>query len=204
METMIITSLIVTICLICFAIGYAIKTARQKDLEDKKAEEKERAKRIAYLKEREQKEKQDWENLLEERTKQYGMLTKHIHIQIDKQKDIYVYEDTKTIFILGDKYSFSEIRSCTIDKEVIRGRTTTMITEPDRFEMNMQELLYGLGKKYNVKSQTKVINTPDIVKYNIYIGTSKISTPQITFTLKVSEKANEIKNLIDIIAATNK
>ena len=69
--------------------------------------------------------------------------------------------------------------------------------------MAEQQVLWGMGQKYNVKSTTRIEQSPDIYKYIVYIGINSISTPQIQFTLSSIDVANEINNLINVIIALN-
>ena len=168
--------------------------------------EKDKAEKLQIEKEREEvrlKAQKEWENLLEERIKVYGGLTKQINIGYKRENNIYVYEESKTIFIMGKKYMFKEIISCNIEKSLYRKGRTTQTTTPDKFEMAEQQVLYGMGQKYNVKSTTRIEQSPDIYKYIVYIGINSISTPQIQFTLSSIDVANEINNLINVIIALN-
>lgn len=169
--------------------------------------EKDRAKKIEIEKEREEerlKTQKEWENLLEERIKLYGGLTKQINIGYKRENNIYVYEESKTIFIMGKKYMFNDIISCNIEKNLYRKGRTTQTTTPDKFEMAEQQVLWGMGQKYNVKSTTRIEKSPDIYRYIVYIGINSISTPQIQFTLSSIDVANEINNLINVIIKYNK
>ena len=168
--------------------------------------EKDKAEKLQIEKEREEvrlKAQKEWENLLEERIKVYGGLTKQINIGYKRENNIYVYEESKTIFIMGKKYMFKEIISCNIEKKLYRKGRTTQTTTPDKFEMAEQQVLWGMGQKYNVKSTTRIEQSPDIYKYIVYIGINSISTPQIQFTLSSIDVANEINNLINVIIALN-
>ena len=168
--------------------------------------EKDKAEKLQIEKEREEvrlKAQKEWDNLLEERIKVYGGLTKQINIGYKRENNIYVYEESKTIFIMGKKYMFKEIISCNIEKSLYRKGRTTQTTTPDKFEMAEQQVLWGMGQKYNVKSTTRIEQSPDIYKYIVYIGINSISTPQIQFTLSSINVANEINNLINVIIALN-
>ena len=168
--------------------------------------EKDKAEKLQIEKEREEvrlKAQKEWENLLEERIRVYGGLTKQINIGYKRENNIYVYEESKTIFIMGKKYMFKEIISCNIEKGLYRKGRTTQTTTPDKFEMAEQQVLWGMGQKYNVKSTTRIEQSPDIYKYIVYIGINSISTPQIQFTLSSIDVANEINNLINVIIALN-
>lgn len=168
--------------------------------------EKDRAEKIQIEKEREEervKAQKEWENLLEERIKVYGGLTKQINIGYKRENNIYVYEESKTIFIMGKKYMFNDIISCNIEKSLYRKGRTTQTTTPDKFEMAEQQVLWGMGQKYNVKSTTRIEKSPDIYRYIVYIGINSISSPQIQFTLSSIDVANEINNLINVIINLN-
>ena len=144
----------------------------------------------------------DWKTLLEEREKEYGCITKRINITSDKANDIYVYEEGKVLFMLGNKYSFNDIISCTIEKCVHRKGSVTQTTTPDKYQMAEQQFLYGMGQKYNVKSTTHIEQTPDIYRYVVYIGLNSISIPQISFNIFNADVANEVKNLMNAIVSS--
>ena len=146
----------------------------------------------------------DFANLLDQRVKELGCLTKRISFAYEKENDIFVYEESKTIFIMGKKYMFNDILSCNIEKKLYKKGKTTHITTPDKGEMITQELLYGYGKKYNVKSTTEVVSTPDLYRYIVYIGLNSISSPQIYFEISSIQIANEINNLMNVIINYNK
>lgn len=189
---------------ICIIIINKIKTysdRKEQEYLEKDAEKKRIDKEQVEARLKAQKE---WESTLDERAKAYGSLTKQIKIGYKKENNIYVYEETKTIFIMGKKYIFDDILSCNIEKILYQKGQTTQVTTPDKFEMAEQEVLWGMGQKYNVKSTTRIEKKPDIYKYIIYIGINSISTPQIQFTLSSIDIANEINNLINVIVNLNK
>ena len=126
-------------------------------------------------------------------------LTKEIHITYSKEQDIYVYEEGQIIFMLGKKFSFHDLLSCSIDKVLIRKGRTTQVTTPDKREMAEQQVLWGIGQKYNVRTATHIETSPDIYKYVIYVGIRSISEPQISFSVRTPDVANEIYNLINVI-----
>lgn len=169
------------------------KAERQRQLE----EERERQKKRELEK---IKKDEEWKTLLENREHEFGVLTKVVKIRYQRENQIYVYEQTKTLFIDGNKYAFSDILSCEVERIVTAGKVQEFTTTPDKGEMATQEVLYGMGKKYNVKTTTKVVTTPEKVKYKVYIGLNSISTPQITFELSSGEVANEVKSLMNAIA----
>lgn len=171
--------------------------------EEEQAKEIERERRRKEQEEKRIQEENDFANLLEQRVKEYGCLTKRISIVSGKENDIFVYEESKTIFIMGKKYMFNDILSCNIEKQVYKKGTTKHITTPDKGEMATQEFLYGMGKKYNVKTTTTVISSPDTYKYIVYIGVNSISSPQIQIALFSSSVANEVNNLMNVIINNN-
>lgn len=165
----------------------------------KKAEE-ERKKRVKEMLAQEERKKLERQTLLDEREREFGILTKEI--RIDRDKYIHVYEGGKTIFILEQAYKFEDILTCSIEKVLVKKGTTTQITTPDRREMAEQQVLWGMGQKYNVKSTTQIRTTPDEYKYVVYIGVNSISNPQISLTTKSHYIANEICSLINVIIST--
>lgn len=169
------------------------RAERQRQLEEERERQKERE--LEKIKKDE-----EWKTLLENREYEFGELTKVVKIRYQRENQIYVYEQTKTLFIDGNKYAFSDILSCEVERIVIAGKVQEFTTTPDKGEMATQEVLYGMGKKYNVKTTTKVVTTPEKVKYKVYIGLNSISTPQITFELNSGEVANEVKSLMNAIA----
>ena len=115
-----------------------------------------------------------------------------------------VLEATKTIFIKNKKYSFSDILSCNVEQVLFKKGTETHVTTPDKIEMASEQALWGMGKKYNVKTTTVVTTTPDQYKYVVYIGIRSISDPQIQISFDKQTKANEIKNLMIAIMEISK
>lgn len=179
---------------------------KQMELEaeiEEKEEMEERKRAQKELEESKLKAQKEWDRLLSEREKELGGLTKLIKIGGRKEDDIYIYEDTQTIFILGKKYVFKDILSCSVEKVVQKKGQTTYTTSPDSGEMAVQQLLYGMGKSYNVKSTTQVQTTPDHFVYIVTIGIRSISSPQIEFSIKSRSIANEINNLIKVINSIN-
>lgn len=168
------------------------RAERQQQLEKERERQKERE--LEKIKKDE-----EWKTLLENREHEFGELTKVVKIRYQRENQIYVYEQSKTIFIDGNKYAFSDILSCEVERIVTAGKVQEFTTTPDKGEMATQEVLYGMGKKYNVKTTTKVVTIPEKVKYKVYIGLKSISTPQITFELNSGEVANEVKNLMNVI-----
>lgn len=197
--------LIFSLCVLGVII-YAIldNSDSLKERNEKLRIEKEQKERIE--KEREEarlKAKKEWHSLLDERTQKYGTLTAEIGFGSNKENHIYVYEQSKTIFILGKKYDFKDIFSCNIEKYLHKKGTTTHTTTPDKGEMAIEQFLWGMGQKYNVKSTTETKTTSDIYFYKVYIGINSISEPQIGFKVVSSDTANRIKNLINIIINQN-
>lgn len=175
---------------------------KQMELEAEIEEKEEMAERKRAQKELEESKlraQKEWDSLLLEREKELGDLTKLIKIGGRKEDDIYVYEDTQTIFILGKKYVFSDILSCSVEKVVQKKGQTTYTTTPDSGEMAVQQLIYGMGKSYNVKSTTHTKTTPDQYMYVVTIGIKSIASPQIEISIKSRSVANEISNLIKVI-----
>lgn len=167
------------------------KAAEQKRLEEERAKTKAR-------------EQAEWENILKEREQKFGSLTTSMAIGYDRKNYIYVYEESKVIFIKGRELTFKDILSCTVEKNLCRKGVTTYTTTPDKGEMAMEELLWGMGKKYNVKTTTHVEKTPDVYNYIVYIGVNSISDPQIELKTSFLDIANKVKSLMDVIINANK
>ena len=184
-------------------IGMIISHINNKKLQREKEEIRQKEKEIR--REEEEKRIQAEKIILEQRVKEYGCLTKRISISTfsGKENDIFVYEESKTIFIMGKKYMFNDILSCNIERQLYAKGRTTHITTPDKGEMATQEFLYGMGKKYNVKTTTTVVSSPDTYKYIVYIGVNSISSPQIKIASFSSKIANEINNLMNVIINNN-
>lgn len=202
-----ITTLVVLVCILLLILLIVWNNKRKEPI--RRAQEEAIAKAKKEQEEAKLKKEQEWKNLLDKRAEIYGNLTKHIAVNYnEKESDIYVYEESKTIFILGKQYTFSDILSCRIETICKRGKPTsyTTTTTPDKGEMALQQLLYGSGQKYNVKShsETHVKTTPDTYIYKVYIGVKSISEPQIVITKYLSDKANEINSLINVIIDSNK
>lgn len=196
-----VRSCVIAILVILF-IALLVRAYKKGAANLKAKEEKEKAERMQRAKVREEerlKEQKEWEDLLQERENLYGPLTKQISIDYKRKNDIYVYEDGQIIFIMGVKYKFSDIISCNIDKKIYKKGTTILTTTPDKFEMAEQQVLWGMGQKYNVKSTTHTKTTPDQYMYVVTIGIKSIASPQIEISLKNQSVANEISNLIKVI-----
>lgn len=140
-----------------------------------------------------------WKEELANRAIKYGELTKQVSIDSEEKNSIFIYESSKTIFIKNQKFSFSDILSCNIEKVLLKRGTETHTTTPDKYEMAQEQALWGMGKKYNVKSTTVVSYNPDQYQYVVYIGIRSISNPQIRITFNKQSAAYEVKNIFDVI-----
>jgi hypothetical protein len=147
--------------------------------------------------------KKVWERELLNREKEYRSLTRTIRLY-PEEESIYVYKETETIFILTQKLSFNDLLSCSIGSNIIKGKEKH-ITKPDKFDLAGKELLYGMGRNYNVKQITIVEKRPDITNYRVFIALKDISEKPIVIELGQQQiKANEICSLINaIIMAQN-
>lgn len=179
----------------------AISDRQEKENAEKEAERKRLDKERA---EATQKAQNEWENLLKEREQKFGSLTTKVAIGYNRKEYIYVYEESKVIFIKGQEYRFNDILSCTVEKNLYQKGTSTYTTTPDKGEMAMEELLWGMGKKYNVSSTTKVEKTPDKYNYIVYVGVNSIKEPQIILKTSFLDIANKVKSLMDVIMNSNK
>ena len=200
-----ITTLVVLVCILLLILLIVWNNKRKEPI--RRAQEEAKAKKAQE--EAKLKKKQEWKKLLDKRAEMFGNLTKHVVVNYNEEEsDIYVYEESKTIFVLGKQYAFSDILSCRIETICKRGKTTsyTTTTTPDKGDMALQQLLYGSGQKYNVKShsETHVKTTPDTYIYKVYIGVKSISEPQLVITKYLIDKANEINSLFNAIIDSNK
>lgn len=190
----------VIVCIFAFVNGI---------ISEKKHEER-KAKAIIeqekHAKER-AKEQAEIQSQWAERVAQYGEPTIIFDIYLNPNRNIAIYEPMNIIFINGKKYDFKDILSCRIEtiSKVTKG-AETHITKPDSGEMAMEQLLWGMGKKYNVKSTTRVIKEPDKVSktHIVYIGVNDLAEPQHKLTFYSSENANKLLSAINIIIERNK
>lgn len=185
---------------------FVMKLKETSEKQEKEAAEKaeEKARKEQERAAAEQKAKEEWENLLREREQKFGTLTTKVTIGYNRKEYIYVYEGSKVIFIKGQEYRFNDILSCTVEKNLYQKGTSTYTTTPDKGEMAMEELLWGMGKKYNVSSTTKVEKTPDKYNYIVYVGVNSIKEPQVILKTSFLDIANKVKSLMDVIINSNK
>ncbi|NDW12485.1 hypothetical protein D0T50_06220 [Bacteroides sp. 214] len=185
---------VVVITLVHLFASYDKDAVLKKEEKQKKAEE--RKKRIEMRKEA-------WAKEIMERESQFGKLTKTINFTIGEEDQIYVYEKGRVVFIYNERYSFDDIISCKIETKTIRG-AEKHITKPDEYELAEEQILWGMGKKYNVKTTTQVLREPDRTTYTVYVGINSIATPQVGLNLgSNASKANEINSLMNAIIHSN-
>lgn len=180
------------------------ESKQAKEKREKEQAEKER--KIQEQVEKKAKAQAEIQSMWAERVAQYGEPTKIFEIYSNPLRNVAIYEPLKIIFINGSKYDFSNILSCRLEtKTRVTKGTETHITKPDSGDMATEQLLWGMGKKYNVKTETKVIKEPDKISYTyiVYIGVDDISTPQQKITLYSSDRANELLSVINIIIRRN-
>ena len=192
---------------IALVIGVLFGNYKRKEpqrIQKREAEKEQRRIREQQRKLAAQEKWEKWRQKLEEREEKYGKLTKQIYIDSEEKNCIFVYETAKVVYIKNKKFSFSDILSCNVEEILFKKGTETRVTTPDKHEMATQEILYGMGKKYNVKTTTVVNSTPDQYKYIVYIGVRSISDPQIQISLDKQNKANEIRNLMNVIIEMSK
>ena len=194
-------SLLVVI-LIALILFFLLKKDCEKRKENKEIEERRKIWMEDY-KEKKAKEKQEWQNFLAEREKTFGKLTREISIDLLKKNDIFIYGESKVLFIKNKQYNFTDILSCRNEHRVIGGEEISRITTPDRGEMALEKILWGMDKSYNVKSETKIIRTPKKVENIVYIGMKSLENPQIVLNIKSAERANEICALMNVIIDSN-
>ena len=109
-------AVIVVLIIISLFLLFAIPVMRENAKVEQEAQEKRRQKR-----ERERKEKQQQlKEILDSREQKYGNLTQAIDVNYNKEDSLYIYETAQKLFIYGKEYSFSDILSCYIDKELYK------------------------------------------------------------------------------------
>lgn len=205
----VIAGIIVLIML--FGVGTCMFSyiKKKNDEYEQKIEQEAKAKENAKLEAERQrtKEQAEIQSMWAERVAQYGEPTKIFDIYSNPLRNVAIYEPLKIIFINGSKYDFSNILSCRLEtKTRVTKGAETHISKPDSGDIAMEQLLWGMGKKYNVKTETKVIKEPDKIShtYIVYIGVDDISTPQQKITFYSSDKANELLSVMNIIINRNK
>ena len=176
-------------------IGVGAKVQAKKKAEDDKLRIE---RREAYRKAQREKEA-EWKLIMDEKIREFGNLTKELDLRGKREDNIFVFEETQTIFLMGKKYTFKDILSCSIEKVLVKKGTTTHVTTPDSGQMAREQILWGMGKSYNVKSTTTVKTTPDVYKYLVYIGMKNISEPQLTISVSSVSLAHEVNNLMNVI-----
>lgn len=151
--------------------------------------------------ERKKQEKQPWKSVSaesEERAKRLGYFAKSIkYRELTKPGQygtILVYTDAKTIVINNWEYKFSEIIDCRLEKGA-----TTYVTTPNQYEMAREQVLWGMGQRYNVSTQTQVLQQPD----KVCITVNRISNSLIVITPAEQQKALEINSMINVIIRNN-
>ena len=76
---------------------------------------------------------------------------------------------------------------------------TTYVTTPNQYEMAREQVLWGMGQRYNVSTQTQVLQQPD----KVCITVNRISNSLIVITPAEQQKALEINSLINVIIRNN-
>lgn len=200
----------IIISIFALIIVFSIRSLIPESKQAKEKREKERAEKERIIQaqvEEKAKEQAEIQSMWAERVAQYGEPTKIFDIYLNPLRNVAIYEPLKIIFINGSKYDFSNIVSCRLEtKTRVTKGAETHISKPDSGDMAMEQLLWGMGKKYNVKTETKVIKEPDKIShtYIVYIGVDDISTPQQKITLYSSDRANELLSVMNIIINRNK
>lgn len=168
-----------------------------------KKQEKEAHDRVTAVIEREERAKAERAEE-EEREKRLGKLTKHItyYPPKGKLKKILVYDSSQTVIIGRKEYKFSDIISCHVESNTIKGKEM-YVTTPDRYQMAQQQFLWGMGQKYNVTSYTQVVKEPDKTEYKVCISVNSLTNPLIVLCPHSQYEANEINALMNVIIHQN-
>lgn len=200
----------IIISILALILVFSICSLLPESKQAKEQREKQRIEKEKILKEqteRRAKEQAEIQTLWNERVKNFGEPTKIFEIFSNPLRNVAIYEPLKIVFINGTKYDFCDILTCRLETKtrVTKGKETH-ITKPDKDEMAIEQLLWGMGKKYNVKSKTEIIKEPDKISntYIVYIGVNDISAPQEKITCYSSDRANELVSVMSVIIERNK
>lgn len=126
----------------------------------------------------------EYARMLEERESTFGNLSKVIRLYSTySPQNIYVYEDTNTIFIANKQYSFCDILSCHTDTRKYVARTTQETkSDSDVPEQTTREKMY----------------------HYVFIGVNDIANPLITLQFGQNiVLANEVCALMNVIIRFN-
>jgi|MucameStandDraft_1065616.scaffolds.fasta_scaffold32040_2 hypothetical protein len=201
-----IVVLVFVVGLISFAVS-SYKDASKRRYEREQEMERLQIAKNEQLKAEKIKEQAKVQSQWVERVAQYGEPTILFEIYSNPNRNIAVYEPFSIVFINEKKYDFKDILSCRIETITkVKKGAEIHITKPDSADMAMEQLLWGMGKKYNVKSTTQVIREDDKVAktYIVYIGVNDIAEPQHKVTFYSSENANKLLSTINVIIERNK
>ena len=207
----------VFIILISFGLAFLLLKT---DMDEKKYEKEEAEKREKQKKEQEEAlmiKEQEYKSLREEFFRDNGGISDKCIAtnQFDLLSEIHIYESSKTVFILGKKYKFKDIISCTFsDKKTIKhGEMTAVSTTKSSNGNAIGRAVVGgviaggagaviggtTGKK---NTETIYKQKDDIVKhdYTVIINVNSISNPIVRINLGDNGKlVNEIVGVMNVI-----
>lgn len=170
-------------------------------------ETKERRRKIAERFQKESEERELKAKQLElEMSSKYGPCTKSIKWWFDNETDIIrIYEETRTIFLMGEEYKFDDILGVDyIDK--VSHSVTTATTKTDSKNLASRALVGGLIAgglgaavgAVTAKQQTVYNNNNEAHDYCILVNTKNLSKPLVELRI-----ANNISQVNEIIATLN-
>lgn len=207
----------VFIILISFGLAFLLLKT---DMDEKKYEKEEAEKREKQKKEQEEAlmiKEQEYKSLREEFFRDNGGISDKCIAtnQFDLLSEIHIYESSKTVFILGKKYKFKDIISCTFsdNKTIKHGEMTAVSTTKSSNGNAIGRAVVGgviaggagaviggtTGKK---NTETIYKQKDDIVKhdYTVIINVNSISNPIVRINLGDNGKlVNEIVGVMNVI-----
>jgi phosphotransferase system glucose/maltose/N-acetylglucosamine-specific IIC component len=205
------------IILISFGLAFLML---KMDMDEKKYEKEEAEKREKQKKEQEEAlmiKEQEYKSLREEFFRDNGGISDKCIAtnQFDLLSEIHIYESSKTVFILGKKYKFKDIISCTFsdNKTIKHGEMTAVSTTKSSNGNAIGRAVVGgviaggagaviggtTGKK---NTETIYKQKDDIVKhdYTVIINVNSISNPIVRINLGDNGKlVNEIVATMNVI-----
>ena len=203
---------------LCIIIGAIFSsTEQEKEQREKEASEK----RKKELEEKREEKKKIYENKKSEQTSRLGEADKVIELEeYDIDKEIAIFGKSKTIVLLGNEFSFSDIIDCTTDDDykVIKGETEyTSQTKSNNGSTVGRAIVGGVlaggagaiigGTTAKKETKTIAHQKDDIIIHNymVVVNVNSLSSPIITISLGGDKaKLNEIVGVLNVIINNNR
>ena len=209
----------VLFALVFLMIIAAISSSADQEKEQKRKEARER--RQKELEEKREEKKKIYETKKSEQALRLGEADKVIALEeYDIDKEITVFGESKTIVLLGNEFSFSDIIDCTTDDDykVIKGKTEYTSETKAKNGSTVGRAIVGgvlaggagaiIGGA-TAKKETKTIThqKDDIIIHNyiVVVNVNSLSSPIITISLGGDKaKLNEIVGVLNVIINNNR